>query len=578
MTKRSHHPCILSLQFIGWGIFCCLFIGISISDIQSQSLPIALGEELQIHSSSKEKLNLKSEKKSASAKNVWMKDYRHIHKKQSVSASAGRFSDIIPPCEKMLKDYPNDAESLFFLAIGHAGLGEKDLANDAIQRAIRSGLPEERFLAGPELWTKPFRNRKEYPLGNSSDAKLIHGPMIGDLRPDGFRVWVRTARPADVKVIISSVEGNPVPQGEFSAKTTLSTDRTAVVIVAGLKPYTRYQYDVEIDQVSQFPTMKPIVRTAPKVKSPSLFRFGFGGGAAYIPRNAYMWSTINYFNPDLFLFLGDNIYIDDPRNKDYQRYLYYRRQSQPLFRELVKETAIYSIWDDHDFGTNDCAGGPAIDTPSWKRPVWEIYQQNWVNRYYGGGETQPGCWFDFEYGDVQFLMLDGRYYRVKQNMQKNNKAATMLGPAQKKWLFDRLSSSKATFKVICSPVPFVGGNPDKWNGFPAERQEIFDFIQQHKIEGVVLLSADRHRSDVLITKQTEGYDLYEFMSSKLTNHHTHGTIGIKDGALFSYNKKCSFGLVTIDSTKADPEILYEILSIDKELIHSFRLRLSQLQF
>ena len=72
---------------------------------------------------------------------------------------------------------------------------------------------------------------------------------------------------------------------------------------------------------------------------------------------------------------------------------------------------MYSIWDDHDFGTNDCIPGPEIEVPTWKRSVWEIYKQNWVNPSYGGGSEQPGCWYDFHIGDVHFLMLDGRYYR-----------------------------------------------------------------------------------------------------------------------------------------------------------------------
>ena len=98
-----------------------------------------------------------------------------------------------------------------------------------------------------------------------------------------------------------------------------------------------------------------------------------------------------------------------------------------------------------------------------------------------------------------------------------------------------------------------------------------------QIEGVVLLSADRHRSDLLVTRRPRAYDLYEFTSSKLTNHHTHRTIDEKDGALFSYNKKCSFGLVTIDTTLADPEITYQIITLDNELIHTFRLWRSQLR-
>jgi alkaline phosphatase D len=291
-----------------------------------------------------------------------------------------------------------------------------------------------------------------------------------------------------------------------------------------------------------------------------------------------MWRTILSHKPDLLLLLGDNVYIDEPTNPDYQRYIYYRRQSQPDYRRLCMSTPVYAIWDDHDFGTDNCWGGPLADQPVWKRPVWRVFQQNWVNPAYGGGTSQPGCWFDFALGDVHFFMLDGRYYRTPRDKRNPDRLPSMLGPVQKRWLRQRLKTSTAALKVIASPVPWVGGVADKWNGFPEEREEIFSFLEANRIEGVLLLSADRHRSDLLVTRRPQGYDLYEFMSSKLTNHHTHKTIDERDGALFSYNKKCSFGLVTIDTTRADAEITYEIHTLDNERIHTFRLRRSQLTF
>ena len=66
---------------------------------------------------------------------------------------------------------------------------------------------------------------------------------------------------------------------------------------------------------------------------------------------------------------------------------------------------------------------------------------------------------------------------------------------------------------------------------------------REKIGGVILLSADRHRTDVYEIKRPNGYTLYEFETSKLTNKHTHGT---KKQAIFSYNKGNFFGLLTFD--------------------------------
>ena len=138
-----------------------------------------------------------------------------------------------------------------------------------------------------------------------------------------------------------------------------------------------------------------------------LFRSG------YVPKWERMWDTIAGRKPDALLMLGDNVYIDAPKETLTTRYCYYRRQSRPEWRRLVAGTPVYAIYDDHDFGTNDCVPGPEIEKPAWKRRVWNTFSLNWCNPYYGGGAKQPGCWCDFQIGDLHVIMLDGRYYRSR---------------------------------------------------------------------------------------------------------------------------------------------------------------------
>ncbi|MDX1565345.1 MAG: alkaline phosphatase D family protein, partial [Phycisphaeraceae bacterium] len=221
---------------------------------------------------------------------------------------------------------------------------------------------------------------------------------------------------------------------------------------------------------------------------------------------------------------------------------------------------------------NDGAGGPKIDEPAWKRPVWRTFRNNFVNPSYGGGEENPGCWFSCKIADVEFFLTDGRYYRSR-------KTGSMLGPVQKKWLLDALKKSTATFKVLCVNVPMTPGvkpgSKDTWDGFPEERKEIFDWIARHKIEGVFVIAADRHRSDAWKNERPGAYPIYEFQSSRLTNVHTHRVL---NGSIFGYNAKCSFGLLRFDTAAADPSVTYEIINIDNKKVHSLIIRRSELGF
>lgn len=485
----------------------------------------------------------------------------------------GDYDSAINHFEKYLNNHPGDLESLYGLAVGYAQEKEKDKAIAYIKQAVEAGLPFARFLAGPRSLLGPLTDSAEFEaLAEKHAVELLHGPMLGCVTDSSAKFWVRTANEVLVQVFVSSSENMDSLIKSAVAKTNKDQDFTAVLTVRDLEPGTRYYYELFVDGRKE--PKRRSFRTFHASGAKAKFQIGFGGGAGYNPQHERMWNTIVAHKPIAFLFLGDNVYIDNPTRPAVQRYCYYRRQCRPEFRGFTASTAIYAIWDDHDFTTNDGWGGPDIHEPEWKIPVWRVFRENWNNPYYGGGEKQPGCWFDFSIGDVDFFMLDCRYYRMNPRVEN----PSILGGAQKKWLFEKLKASKGTFKVLASSVPWAfgtkPGSRDTWEGYKEEREQIFSFLQDNEIEGVFLLSADRHRSDVWNIERPNAYDLYEFESSRLTNVHRHK---LMPGALFGYNEKCSFGLLSFDTTLADPQVTYQIISIDNEVVHTLTLRRSQME-
>jgi len=520
------------------------------------------------------------------------------YKKQNRNAISqivdGDYDAAIKHFEDYLKEHPGDLESLYGLAVAYAAKSDVDKAMDYVTQAVDAGLPFGRFLAGPRDLLKPLTDSTKFKeLARKHAVQLVHGPMLGCVTDTSAKFWLRTANEALVQVFVSTSEKMDPPIKSVIAKkakksvsfwsemkspiwcviakTNRAKDFTTVVAIDGLKANTQYYYEPVV--AGKKVSKRRSFRTFPTSGTKCKFEVGFGGGAGYTPQYERMWNTIAAHNLPAFLLLGDNVYIDHPTRPAVQQYCYYRRQSRPEYRDFTASTSIFAIWDDHDFTTNDSWGGPEIDKPEWKIPVWRTFTYNWNNPYYGGGQNQPGCWFDFSIADVDFFMLDGRYYRT--NPKKDN--PSMLGPAQKKWLFKKLKASKATFKVLASPVPWAFGTKpgslDPWQGYKQEREEIISFLEENKIDGVLLISADRHRSDAWKIERPNGYDLYEFESSRLTNIHTHN---LMPGALFGYNKKCSFGLLSFDTTIRDPQVTFQIINIDNELIETLTLKKSQL--
>lgn len=459
----------------------------------------------------------------------------------------------------------DDPETLFVRTMLHLKQNDIAAATQTAQAALDAGLAFNRLVAGPRELFAALHQTDAYKAWAKAHGvpQLLHGPMVGAVTDTSASLWCRTAGPAEVQVRIGG-KTSPI------VKTTAATDFTAVAKINGLRPATKYDYTLLINSSPAADNTR--FRTFPRHGAPAKFAVAFGGGAGYVPKWEHMWDTIRGFQPHAMLMLGDNVYIDQPQYSLCQDYCYYRRQARPEWRRLTASTAIFSIYDDHDFGTNDCIPGPEIESPSWKRTVWNRFRRNWVNPSYGGGETQPGCWYDFYIADVHFILVDGRYYR-------DLKGGTMLGPVQKKWLFETLKDSKGTFKVLISPVPWTPGvkpgSRDPWDGYPEERNEIFSFIEANNIPGVFLVAADRHRTDLRKTGRSAGYELIEFESSRLTNRHTHAVVKT-EGLIWGHNKTCSFGLMRFDTAAEMPQVTFECVAIDGEVIHRYELRASEL--
>ena len=505
--------------------------------------------------------------------------YKGIAKAFITDIANGKADLAIKGANDYLAEHPADLECPFCLAVAYSTLKQPDKAMEYVKQAVAGGLPIGRFHAGPRNLLAPLTETNAFrDFAAARPVELIHGPVLGAMTDTSVKVWVRTASEMTVQVIANANSKRSATQSPV-VKTLASTDFTAVAELTGLTPDTTYKYNIIVgDNAPVRIDPAPTFRTFPAPGSKSSFQVVFGGGAGYTPPYERMWDTLAKHRPLAFLAMGDNVYIDEPECPEAQRYCYYRRQSRPEYRRFVSATPMFAIWDDHDFRDNDGIGSPGIDDMPWKIPVWNVFKENFVNPSYGGGPKQPGVWFDFTIDGVHFIMLDCRYYRTSPKLP----TPTMIGPAQKKWLLETLNASKtsgATFTVLASSVPWTTGtkpgSKDTWDGFPQEREEIFSFIKDNRIEGVFLISADRHRSDAYKNDRPGAYPLYEASSSKLTNVHTHGLI---KKALFGYNAKCSFGLLTFDTAAADPELTYDVYNIDDEKINTLKVKRSELSF
>ena len=470
------------------------------------------------------------------------------------------------------KKHTDPAEKAFISTLCLLKEGKTQEALTMAKKAVEIGLPFERFLTEPREWLASLRKLPAFQEWNNQmqPSLLIHGPMLGQVTDDSASFWFRTDGPCEIGVEING------HSGRASILTKKKEGYVGVVRVDGLLPGTYFSYDIYVngekyeDEEREFG-----FRTFPEIEEGAKFTIAFGGCSGFVPEYESVWELIANHDPRAMLMLGDNVYIDDPEDVKWTGdYCYSRRYSRPEWKKLVSKTSMHAIYDDHDFGMDDCVPGAQVDHPTWKRTVLENFEKNWNNPSSGGGKRNPGCWQTFSLGKVQFILLDCRYYR-------DRKEKSMLGTYQKQWLKDTLRNSEATFKVIASSVPFSEGikpgSKDPWDGYPEEREEIFSFIERQKIEGVLLIAADRHRIDFRKTSRPKGYDFLEFVSGRITNKHVHSVIKT-DGLVWGYNKTCGYCLLNFDTTKKNPVMEFEAYDHRGELLFAQKILSTDLQF
>jgi len=500
--------------------------------------------------------------------------YKRRGQRQILDISEGRLAEAEAYCRELIAQDTNDLESRFNLAVALANQNKIPEAMKVVKDVVKRGLPFGRFLAGPRNLLKPLTDSKEFKTyAKGFNVEILHGPMLGRVTDHSASFWVRTADEINVMVRLSTNKNLSNYIESNTEKSNADLDYTAIVKTDNLKPNTEYFYKIFVDGKATSGTDLYSFKTYPVENKPAAFEIAFGGCAGYVYWNERIWDVIHNHHPLAFLWMGDNVYINEPTFPGaIHDYTYYRRQSGLGFRSFVSSTSNYAIWDDHDAATDDIWMGPYKDKPAWKMPLLDNFEENWIDPFYGTKDW-PGTYFNFKIADVEVFMLDVRFYRT--NPYDEN--PTMLGPAQKAWLLDQLKKSTATFKILASGVPWAydakEDSKDTWNGFRSEREEIFNFLADYDINGVLLLSGDRHRTDIRKIERDNGYTMYDFENCKLTNQHT---APYEPGAIFEYNEKNTYSLLTFDTSKPDPVVVYKPMTIDDEVLYTMTLKLSDL--
>ncbi|WP_331958639.1 alkaline phosphatase D family protein [Ohtaekwangia sp.] len=431
------------------------------------------------------------------------------------------------------------------------------------------------------------------PVADLFDVSLkpfYHGVASGDPLQDRVILWTRVTPDDSVSEIsvrweIASDENFSSIVKSDSLKTDPLRDYTVKVDVDGLQPNQHYYYRFhalgKTSQTGRTKTLSADALDSLKLAIVSCSNWEFGYFNAY--------NIIAGKEVDAVVHLGDYIYeyatgkygdttigrIHLPKHEIISLQDYRTRYSQYHLDEGLRKVELrhpfITIWDDHEVANNVYTSGAQNHQPEEgdfnqrKAAAKQAYYE-WLPIREGNKHYRS-----FTFGKLADLImlderLEGRTVQADSVTDPNFESdkRSMLGAEQLQWFENSLKNSKAAWKIIGNQVLFsdlditgmykngMPKNLDAWDGYPAEKKRLEQFILQSKIENLIFVSGDTHASWAIETMM----DNKDKSKKKQAIAVEFGTTSISSGNGNEGNPEDSVKAKEVKLMKLNPHVKY----------------------
>ncbi|TDH26805.1 alkaline phosphatase family protein [Segetibacter sp. 3557_3] len=297
--------------------------------------------------------------------------------------------------------------------------------------------------------------------------------------------------------------------------------------------------------------------------------------------------------PDIFVYLGDNIY-GDTRDMKVLQAKYDSLAAKPEFQRLKKSIPLFATWDDHDFGEND-----AGKHYPFKKESKELFLKFFDEPAQSERRKHEGIYtsylFEGNGRKLQLILLDNRTFRSDLRLYRGElnrqakyfypldyyphqiKDSILLGEAQWAWLEGELKKP-ADIRIIGSGSQFsiAFNGYEAWANFPHEQTRLIELLKKTRANGTFFITGHVHYAEISKLKQPGCYPIYDVTSSGITSTWLFATPNENriEGPVMDNH----FGMVSIDWTQKDPRIKMEVWDINDNQRIEHTISLSEISF
>ncbi|KAJ9455574.1 alkaline phosphatase [Diplonema papillatum] len=220
-----------------------------------------------------------------------------------------------------------------------------------------------------------------------------------------------------------------------------------------------------------------------------------------------VWDSVARFKPDVWLWLGDTVYLDKKgvgflglKNAERK---YAQTKAQPAYQRAIQGAKVMGTWDDHDMG-RDNAGSSFPDKHRTKELALDFLSVPRSDPVWGRESMFSARVVEKDGRRIKFILLDTRWFKTETQL---------LGPEQWGWLREEVGEEGAagiSLFVVVSSIQIthdwgesfaVLKRMERWGTYPDELRELLALTQAvTRTQGkpFVFLSGDVHHGDLRI--------------------------------------------------------------------------------
>lgn len=220
-----------------------------------------------------------------------------------------------------------------------------------------------------------------------------------------------------------------------------------------------------------------------------------------------IFDTMSEFESDFMVWMGNNVSFNKSESNSFKKMLekYKSIRKRKSVNNFMKQMPHIATWNNKDFGLNTSDTRFALKDSSLM--AFNLFWPNAPKKTYNYTFREYGVYKRYDYEDVDIFMMDNRMFKTALN-QDNPK---FFGDNQMNRFINEIMGSDAAFKfIICgNSILSKGEDENPFQDYSKEYQELMRRLHLSRINGVVFITGDTDKTELLKDDREYAYPLYE---------------------------------------------------------------------